>query len=163
LGDGTGETGMIATLLALLIGVVAGLRTMTAPAAISWAAHLGWLHLTGSWLAFLGYAWTPWILTLLALGELVTDQLPSTPSRTVPVQFAARIVTGAVSGAAIGASAGSLILGAVAGIAGALIGTFGGRAARAKLAAVFGKDPPAAVIEDAVAIAAAFVIVTVAR
>jgi uncharacterized membrane protein len=154
---------MIATLLALLIGVVAGLRTMTAPAAISWAAHLGWLHLGGSWLAFLGYAWTPWILTLLALVELVTDQLPSTPSRTVPVQFAARIVTGAVSGGAIGASAGSLILGAVAGIVGAVIGTFGGRAARAKLAAVFGKDPPAAFIEDAVAIAAALVIVTVAR
>ncbi len=154
---------MIVTLLALLIGIVAGLRTMTAPAAISWAAHLGWLHLGGSWLAFLGYAWTPWILTLLALVELVTDQLPSTPSRTVPVQFAARIVTGAVSGGAIGASAGSLILGAVAGIVGAVIGTFGGRAARAKLAAVFGKDPPAGFIEDAVAIAAAFVIVTVAR
>ena len=154
---------MIATLLALLIGVVAGLRTMTAPAAVSWAAHLGWLHLDGSWLAFLGYAWTPWILTLLALIELVTDQLPSTPSRTVPVQFGARIVTGAVSGGAIGASVGSLILGAVAGIVGAVIGTFGGRAVRAKLAAAFGKDPPAAFIEDAVAIAAAFVIVMVIR
>src|SRR6266568_5022882 len=142
---------MIATLLALLIGVVAGLRTMTAPAAVSWAAHLGWLHLDGSWLAFLGYAWTAWILTLLALIELVTDQLPSTPSRTVPVQFGARIVTGAVSGGAIGASVG------------AVIGTFGGRAVRAKLAAAFGKDPPAAFIEDAVAIAAAFVIVMVVR
>src|SRR5712671_4297973 len=143
---------MIAT-LALLIGVVAGLRTMMAPTAVSWAAHLGWLHLDGSWLAFLGYAWTPWILTLLALVEFVTDQVPSTPSRTVPVQFGARIVTGALSGGAIGASAGSLILGAVAGIVGAAIGTFGGRAARAKLAAAFGKDPPAAFIEDAVAIA----------
>ncbi len=154
---------MIATLLAFLIGVVAGLRTMTAPAAVSWAAHLGWLHLDGSWLAFLGYAWTPWILTLLALVELVTDQLPSTPSRTVPVQFGARIVMGAVSGGAIGASAGSLILGAVAGIVGAVIGTLGGRAARAKLAAAIGKDPPAAFTEDAVAIAAAFVIVMVVR
>jgi len=153
---------MIAT-LALLIGVVAGLRTMMAPTAVSWAAHLGWLHLDGSWLAFLGYAWTAWILTLLALVELVTDQLPSTASRTVPVQFGARIVTGAVSGGAIGASAGSLTLGAVAGIVGAVIGTFGGRAVRAKLAAAFGKDPPAAFIEDAVAIAAAFVIVMVVR
>src|SRR5712692_8893520 len=131
---------MIATLLAFLIGVVAGLRTMTAPAAVSWAAHLGWLHLDGSWLAFMGYAWTPWIFTLLALVELVTDQLPSTASRTVPVQFGARI--------AIGASAGSLILGAVVGIIGAVIGTLGGRAARAKLAAAFRKDRPAAFIED---------------
>jgi uncharacterized membrane protein len=38
-------------------------------------------------LAFMGYAWTPWIITVLAVAELVTDQLPSTPSRTVPVQF----------------------------------------------------------------------------
>jgi len=52
---------MIAMLLALLIGVVAGLRTTMAPAAVSWAAHLGWLHLDGGWLAVLGYAWTPWI------------------------------------------------------------------------------------------------------
>ena len=71
-------------LLAFLIGIVAGMRAMTAPAAISWAARLGQLSLAGTWLAFLGYAWTPWILTLLAAGELVTDQLPSTPSRKVP-------------------------------------------------------------------------------
>ena len=36
-------------LLALLIGVVAGLRAMTAPAAVSWAAYLGWLPLADSW------------------------------------------------------------------------------------------------------------------
>src|SRR6185503_19058588 len=88
-------------LLALLIGVVAGLRAMTAPALVAWAAHLGWLDLSGTWLAFLGNVWARWILTLAALGELVTDQLPSTPSRTVPVQFGARIVMGAFSGAAI--------------------------------------------------------------
>ncbi|HEY1434389.1 MAG TPA: DUF4126 domain-containing protein, partial [Thermoanaerobaculia bacterium] len=41
--------------LAFLIGVVAGLRVMTAPAAVSWAARLGWLHLEGTPLAFLGY------------------------------------------------------------------------------------------------------------
>lgn len=150
-------------LLAFLIGIVAGLRALTAPAAISWAAHLGWLHLGDTWLAFLGYAWTPWILTVLALVELVTDQLPATPSRTVPVQFGARIAMGALSGAAIGAPNGSLILGAVAGIIGAVIGTLGGRIGRTKLAAAFGKDLPAAFIEDAVAIAVALVIVMVSR
>ena len=93
-------------LLALLIGVVAGLRTMTAPTAVSWAAQLGWLDLRGTWLAFLGYAWTPWIMSALAIAELVADQLPSTPSRTVPMQFGARIVSGALSGAAIGAASG---------------------------------------------------------
>src|SRR5947207_11065485 len=95
----------------------------------------------------------------LALVELVSDQLPSAASRTVPVQFGARIVTAAVSGGAIGASAGSLILGAIAGIVGAVIGTFGGRSGRARLAAAFGTDRPAAFIEDA----AAIVIVVVMR
>jgi uncharacterized membrane protein len=51
---------------------------------------MGRLSLSGTWLAFLGYAWTPWILTVLAAGELVTDQLPSTPSRKMPVAVRAR-------------------------------------------------------------------------
>ena len=62
-------------LLALLIGVVAGLRAMTAPAAVSWAAHLGWLPLQHTPIAFLGATVTPYILTVLAIGELITDQL----------------------------------------------------------------------------------------
>jgi uncharacterized membrane protein len=145
--------------LALLIGVVAGLRAMTAPAAISWAAYLGWLNLGDSWLAFLGYAFTPWILTVLAIGELITDQLPSTPSRKVPVQFGARIVMGAVSGAAIGIAGGTLVGGLIAGVIGAIIGTYGGAYIRGKLAASFGQDRPAALIEDAVAIIGAYLIV----
>ena len=70
-------------LLALLIGIVAGLRAMTAPAAISWAAYLGLLDLSGSWLSFLASPWAVGILSVLALVEFVTDQLPSTPSRKV--------------------------------------------------------------------------------
>jgi uncharacterized membrane protein len=144
-------------LLALLIGFVAGLRALTAPAAISWAAHLGWLQLSGTWLAFLGYAWTPWIFTVLALIEFVTDQLPSTPSRTVPVQFGARLVLGALSGAAIGAAGGSPIVGAVFAVVGAVIGTLGGSSVRGKLGAILGRDCPAAIIEDVVAIGIAAV------
>jgi uncharacterized membrane protein len=140
-------------LLAFFIGVVAGLRTMTAPAAVAWAAHLGWLNLGESWLAFFQSAWTRWILTLLALGEFVADQLPSTPSRTVPVQFGARLVSGSMSGAAIGAAAGNWLGGLVAGFIGAIVGTLGGRAFRARLADAFGKDRPAAIIEDVIAIA----------
>jgi uncharacterized membrane protein len=135
---------------------------MTVPAAVSWAARLGLLNLKGTWLAFLGYAWTPWILTLLALGELVTDQLPSTPSRKVPVQFAGRLVTGALAGAALAASDGNWIGGAVAGAVGAAAGTLGGSAARARLAEAFGRDRPAALLEDVVAIVAAIAIVAVA-
>ena len=149
---------MIFYLLALLIGIVAGLRAMTPPALVAWAAHLGWIDLSGSWLGFLANAGVRWILTLLAIVELVTDQLPSTPSRTVPIQFGARIATGALSGAAVGAAGGAMVGGLLAGIAGAVIGTLGGRALRARLASAFGSDRPAAFIEDAVAIGGALLI-----
>ena len=142
--DLTDDNNMTTTLLlSVLIGVIAGLRSMTAPAAVSWAARAGWLNLTATGLAFLGSAITPWILTALALGELVADQLPTTPSRKAPVGFGARIVTGAIAGAV-----------------GAVIGTLGGHALRARLAAGFGRDRPAALIEDAVAIGGALLILT---
>lgn len=151
-------------LFALLMGVVAGLRAMTAPAAVSWAAHAGILPLEGTWLAFLGYAWTPWILTVLAIGELITDQLPSTPSRKVPVQFGARIVLGALCGAAICAAGGSWIAGLVAGAVGAVAGTLCGYEARTRLvAATRGRDLPIALMEDAVAIVGALLIVLALR
>jgi uncharacterized membrane protein len=149
--------------LALLAGIVAGSRTFTAPAAVSWAARLGYLNLDGSWLAFMGYAWTPWIFTLLAIVEMVGDQLPSTPSRKVPMQFGARIVGGALAGATIGASAGSWIIGLIAGVIGAVIGTFGGAEIRGYMAKAFGRDPPAAFIEDAGAIILGLIIIWALR
>ena len=152
-----------ALVLSLLIGMIAGLRAMTAPAAVSWAARAGWLTLAETPLAFLGYAFTPWIFTVLALGELVTDQLPTTPSRTVPIQFGKRILVGGLCGAAIGAAGGSLAAGVIAGVIGAAIGTLGGRAGRGWLAAAFGSDRPAALIEDAVAIGGALLIMAVTR
>lgn len=146
-------------LLAFGIGVVAGLRAMTAPAAVAWAVHFRWLALDAGPLAFFGLRYTPWVLSLLAAGELVSDQLPSTPSRKVPVQFGARIAAGAVCGAAIAGSSGALVAGLVLGAAGAVAGTFAGAAGRARLAAALGGDRPAALIEDAVAIVGALLIV----
>ena len=107
----------------------------------------------------MGYAWTPWIFTLLAIVELVADQLPSTPSRKVPMQFGARIVSGALSGATIGTLSGSWIAGLIAGVIGAVIGTYGGAEIRARIAKAFGSDPPAAFIEDAGAIVLGLIIV----
>src|SRR3569833_286797 len=98
------EVRMAILLLGIMIGIIAGLRSMTAPAVVSWAARLGWIHLNSGWLAFLGYSWTPWVLSLAAVGELVVDKLPSTPSRKMPPSFAFRVVSGAVCGAAIGIS-----------------------------------------------------------
>jgi uncharacterized membrane protein len=147
-------------LLALLIGVVAGLRAMTAPAAVAWGAYLGWLPLAGTWAGFMGHWIAVAIFTVLALVELVTDQLPSTPSRKVPQQFGARLVSGAFTGAIIGTAGGALIAGLIAGIIGAAIGTYGGAEVRARLAGTFGRDLPAALIEDVVAILLAFWVVS---
>jgi uncharacterized membrane protein len=149
--------------LALLAGIVAGSRVFVALAATSWAARLDGLDLAGSWLAFMGYAWTPWIFTLLAVVEMITDQLPSTPSRKVPMQCGARIFSGALSGATLGASGGSRLVGLIAGGIGAVIGTLGGAEIRGRMAKAFGRDTPAAFIEDAGAIVLGLAVVWTLR
>ncbi|MFL6353268.1 MAG: DUF4126 family protein [Bryobacteraceae bacterium] len=148
-------------ILAFLIGVIAGLRSMTAPAAVSWAARLGWLHLENTWLAFLGFAVTPYIFTVLALGELIADKLPKTPSRKSLVGFVGRIFSGALCGAALGATRQAVAGGLLLGILGAIAGTLGGYEFRTRLAAAIGgKDLPIALLEDAIAICGAFLIVS---
>jgi uncharacterized membrane protein len=135
-------------LCAFFVGLVAGLRATLAPAGVSWAVRLGVIGVANSPLAFMGYKYTPVIFTVLAVGELINDKLPKTPSRKAPPGFIARILSGALVGATIGASSQMLALGLVAGAAGAVAGTLGGSAVRAKLAAQFHRDLPAALIED---------------
>ncbi len=149
--------------LALGIGIVAGLRAMTAPAVVSWAAHLGCLNLHGTPLAFMGSAVAAAIFSLAALGEFVNDVLPQTPSRTAPGPLIARIVTGGLSGACLCASTGqSLVLGAVLGGIGAVLGAFGGYQVRARLVKALNvKDIFVAIPEDLVAIALAYFCVRV--
>ena len=146
-------------LLSLLIGVVAGLRAMTPLAAISWAAYFGWIDYSGTPISFIGHIVTALVLTLVAIGELVTDQLPQTPSRKVPVQFGARIVMGALAGALL---PGNWIVGLILGAIGAVIGTYVGAEVRARLAKPFGRDLPAALFEDLVAVLGALLIVYLA-
>jgi len=140
---------------AFLLGLVAGLRSMLAPAVVSWFARSGALAVASTPLAFMGFKYTPIIFTVLALGELVTDKLPKTPSRKAPPSFIVRIVSGGLAGATIGAAGNSLVLGLILGAIGAVAGTLGGAAARARLAAAFGRDLPAALLEDVAAIAIA--------
>ena len=147
--------------LAFLIGVVGGLRALTPLAAVSWAARLGWLHLDNTWLAFLGFAATPYIVSVLAIGELINDKLPKTPSRKAPPGFIARIVTGTLCGAALGVASQSLLGAAVAGALGAVAGTLGGYEFRSRLVkAAGGKDLPIALLEDVIAVGGAFLIVS---
>jgi uncharacterized membrane protein len=142
---------------AFLVGIVSGLRTFTPPAVVSWFARSGSLAVAGTPLAFMGYRFTPIILTALALFELVMDKLPKTPSRKTPPQFIARILSGALTGATIGASVASLTAGMILGVIGAVVGTLGGAAMRTKLASAIGRDFPAALLEDVLAIGLAII------
>jgi uncharacterized membrane protein len=148
-------------LAAFLIGVVAGLRALTPLAATSWAARFGVLQLSGSRLGFLGSTAAPYILTVLAIAELIADKLPKTPSRKTLVPFIVRLVSGGLCGAALGATGQSLLGGLLAGAVGAIVGTLGGYEFRSRLVkAVGGHDLPIALLEDAVAIIAAIWIVS---
>src|SRR5579864_2773384 len=118
-------------LLAFLIGVVCGLRSLTAPAIVAWAVHRGWIHLNHARLHFLGSTAAVVVFSLFAVVELVADQLPSAPSRTAPPGLIARIVLGALCGAAIAVSAAqSLGMGAALGALGGVACAFGGYQAR---------------------------------
>lgn len=133
---------------------------MTPPAAVAWAAHVGWLDLDGTPLAFLGSAPARYLLLAAMLGELVADKLPFTPARTGIGPFTARIVSGALTGAALAVGSGaSLVAGAVAGALGAVAGTLGGYRARTGVVRSLGvPDLPVALAEDVVAVGTALLV-----
>jgi uncharacterized membrane protein len=148
--------------LAFGIGVIAGLRTFTAPATISWAAHLRWINLQNSALSFMSSLITLIIASILCIGELIMDKLPMTPSRKQSGPFAARVVIGALSGLALAiAGTRSIPLGAIAGALGAVAGTMLGYEFRTRLVKLLNiPDFIVAMIEDAIAIAGGFFIVS---
>ena len=148
---------------AFVLGVACGLRAMVGLAAASWAANRQQLPLEGTWLSFLGFRFTPYIASLLAVGEIINDKLPKTPSRLVPPQFGGRVVMGALTGTAIGLSQGNLLFGALSGIVGSVVGTLAGAKARAFTAKLFWRDLPAALLEDVLAVALAVVAIVTLR
>jgi uncharacterized membrane protein len=156
-------THVLVLVLALLIGVVAGLRALTPPAVVAWGGFLGWLPLEGTWAQWVAHPVTVGILSVLLVVELITDQLPKTPSRKTPPQFGSRLVTGAFAGAVVGAGWHYTYSSIGAGIIGAVLGTLGGYEARRRLvAANGGRDLPVALTEDAIAVLGGFAIVAVA-
>ncbi|MGD0306367.1 MAG: DUF4126 family protein [Candidatus Acidiferrales bacterium] len=148
--------------LVFLIGVVAGLRAMTAPAVTCWAAHLGWINLSGSHLAWMASIIAVAIFTLAAIGELVNDKLPKTGPRTAPPSVVIRCVMGGLCGAALAIAGGQgWILGVVLGIVGTLGGTFGGYQVRHQIVGGLKiKDLPIALIEDVFAVGGGLLIVS---
>ncbi len=145
-------THVLVVLLALLIGIVAGLRALTPPAVVAWAALLDWLHVEGTWASWIAHPIVVGLLTVLLVIELITDQLSRTPSRKTTVQFATRLITAGFAGAVIGTAWGYEFTALAAAVVGAFLGTIGGYGARKRLAAAFGRDLPAALLEDVVAV-----------
>jgi uncharacterized membrane protein len=142
-------THALVLLLALLIGVVAGLRAFTAPAVLAWAAILQWINLSGTWASWMGHWTTVAILTVLAVAELVSDKMPTLPSRKSAPQFLVRLATGAFSGAVLGTAWGYRWGSLGAGMIGSVLGTLGGYAVRTALVrSNGGKDRPVALSED---------------
>jgi uncharacterized membrane protein len=144
------------------LGIIAGLRSLTAPALVSWAAHLGWLDLSGSWLSFLGLRAAIIILSFLALCELVADKLPKTPNRTDLGPLVFRAITGGLSSMAICASAHqSPVIGTILGVLGSIAGAFAGYEIRRRLVKKFGfPDFGVAAAEDLIAIGGGLLIVS---
>jgi uncharacterized membrane protein len=105
---------------ALLLGVTAGLRTMTAPASLALAqqqpgAERIWL---------LESPRAARLLTTLAIGELIFDKLPFAPKRIAPAGLSGRLLSGAMCGAAVARE--DQAAGALLGMAGALASSFAG-------------------------------------
>ena len=148
-------------LFAFLIGLFAGLRSLTPPAAVAWAVHLGWLTLRRP-LSLVGSLPALIILSLLAITEIIMDKLPNTPSRTAPPGLIARIVTGGFTGACVSLGGGkSAWVGAGLGVLGGIVGCFGGYQVRARLVKSLGQpDFNIAVIEDLIAIGGSLFIVS---
>jgi uncharacterized membrane protein len=148
-------------LLAFLIGVFAGLRSLTPPAAVGWAVYLGWIKLARP-LSFIGSLPAVIILSVLAVTEIIFDKLPNTPNRTAPLGLIARIVTGGLTGACVSVGGGkSAFVGAGLGLIGGVVGCFGGYQARVRLVRSLRQpDFNVALVEDLIAIGGSLFIVS---
>jgi uncharacterized membrane protein len=144
------------------LGFTSGLRSLAPAAVVAWAAHLGWLNLNNSPLAFMASIIAVIVFSILAVVELIGDLLPQTPKRTAPVPLIARIVMGGLCGACIcAASNQSLIIGAIVGAVGGLVGAFAGYEIRRRLVRALNiKDIFIALLEDLVTIGLACLLVT---
>lgn len=140
------------------IGFVGGMRSMSACAALSWAASWGRTRdglIPGSPSARA-------VTTAAALTEIAGDKMPFAPDRRIPPSFALRLVVGAVGGWALAGRGASPRTGAIAGVAGAVAGTLLGRAARGPDSqTAYGRAKGLA--EDAVAVGLATTVVALAE
>lgn len=136
------------------IGVVAGLRSLLAPAVLAYTAHNKYIGREFPLAALVSRPASRKLIKLAA-GELLADKLPFTPKRISPGPLAARLASGAACGAALSYVAKKSVKeGALLGGAGALAGAFGGYYARKSLSRKH-SGLVVALVEDGLAISVA--------
>ena len=136
------------------IGVVAGLRSLLAPAVLTWTAQKKFVNRSFPLASVVSRPVSRKIIKLAAW-ELLADKLPFTPNRISPGPLALRIASGAACGAAVSfLGQESAKEGALLGGAGALAGAFGGYYARRSFRRNH-SDFLVALVEDALAVALA--------
>lgn len=145
------------------LGWSAGMRSMTAPAALShvlsrrpMTARFGTLPQPA---ALLATGTVAALSKLAAAGEYVGDKMPGAPDRTVPFVLGGRLGSGALVGAGIAAARReSLVAGALVGGAAAVASSFVMLRVRTAVPAALGvPDLPVALVEDAAAVGLALV------
>jgi len=111
---------------ALTLGILAGMRTTAGPLTANQLLRGRHTHHHENLpLKFMRSETAGIVFGIAAVGELITDKLPSTPSRTAPVGVIARCLSGSLAGAAIcKANGNTAISGALLGLAGALCATY---------------------------------------
>jgi uncharacterized membrane protein len=151
-------TETILFLICIVIGGASGLRSLTGIAVVTIVAqrgwpHLGWLHLGGTGLSFLGTPIAMYLFIVLAIGELIADKTAFVPPRIQAPSLGARFVLGALCGGALALAAGMpwVFPAAVAGAA-AVVGAYAGYWLRRTITSHGVKDLPIALLEDATAI-----------
>ena len=137
------------------LGVVAGMRSQLPLALLALGAGRGRFATTAK--GPLGLLCSPTVQRLLVLsaaGEVVFDKLPFLPSRLDPGPLFGRVLFGGLAGAAVATEARrSLVLGAVLGAGGAVLGTQAGYRARVALGEATGlPDPVWGAVEDVAAV-----------
>ena len=108
------------------IGFVAGMRSMSACAALTWAASQD--RTRGDLIPSRPGARA--LATTATAAEMADDKKPFAPDRRIPPSFALRLAIGAVGGWALSGRCASPEYGALAGVAGAVVGTLLGHGAR---------------------------------
>lgn len=140
---------------ALVLGLVAGMRSMTAPAIVSHElAANGETLPPGSPVGFLAQPGTATTLQVLAAAEIAADKTPWIPARTAPPGLIGRVVSGALVGTALGSRPGYRPeIGGLVGAAAAVVSTYAAYHLRKRLAEeLHVPDVVLAVAEDGLAV-----------